>query len=188
MQRTAATPVEKVPASGSKTPWLVALLALAVVTVGPVIIHHRQSAAAHSSGEPPANPIEAPGRQPQPDQAATAPLDSASGMAVVRERHRSALAQHDGEPADPSWAQEMSSFIRRRLVAAAAGGGFKVLGVDCRSRTCVASVDWESASAAYGKWQAVVQGNYERCGVEVVLDEPVAAQARFGTKVLFPCR
>jgi len=192
MQRTTASPVEKVRVSMYTRLWKVAGLAFAMVTVGPILIS--RASAAHVavlsaiSPRPSSDAIEAPAKQPQSEQTAETPRDSAKELVAVRERHRSALAQHAREPPDPSWAHEMSSLIGRGLAAAAADGGFKILGVDCRSRTCVASVDWNSASAAYSKWPAVVRGSYGPCGVEVVLDEPGSAKARFETKLLLFCR
>jgi hypothetical protein len=191
-----------------------AILAFAAMTVGPTVIRQSKSAAASSIRKPLADDrermrfeisaldVRAAAVDPQPSadsmaaarpqppnaRAAASPLDPAKELTVLREQHRSALAQHAREPADPPWATEMSSVIGRGLAAIAFDGEFKVLGVDCRSRTCVASVDWESASTAYSRWPAVVRGSYGRCGVEVVLDEPAAAKTRFGTKILFPCR
>jgi hypothetical protein len=121
------------------------------------------------------------------EQPAVPPSDPAVEAAVERERHRVALDEHAREPANPSWAQQMATVVDRGLKERAAKGGFDVTDVDCRSRTCVASVEWKSAADAYHQWKQILGADYGSCGVEVVLDEDRGSSGRFGTKVLFPC-
>lgn len=102
-------------------------------------------------------------------------------------RHRKALDDHLLEPFDPAWASSTAKTIQEGLQGIAASGHLTALKPDCRSRTCVATVQWPSAAAAYQGWNALLNPNYGNCGVEVVLDDPSDPAAMFRTQVLFNC-
>jgi type IV secretory pathway VirB10-like protein len=214
VHKTTVAPTRNGRAPASAAPWIAGTAAFVAVAIVLVAIVHSRSTIPRQTGvqqeaeeeAPPALEAIAPGAPaarpaapvvpravavdpplsvPAP-QAVPPPAPAATAV-EIREKHRVALDQHAREPADSRWAQEMSAIVGTGLKTGATKGQFRVLDVDCRSRTCVASVEWESASTAYRQWKTLLGATYGQCGVEVVLDEPVDSNARFSTKVLFPC-
>jgi hypothetical protein len=102
-------------------------------------------------------------------------------------RHRKAIDDHGHETADGGWAAVTAPRIQAALKSAAARGGFEAITTDCRSRTCVSTVQWPSATAAQGNWRSILFPDYGSCGVEVMLDEPSDPNAPFQTQIVFDC-
>jgi hypothetical protein len=118
---------------------------------------------------------------------AVAPSDPAANRAFHQREHRELLERHAREPVAEAWASATAQRLRDVLRPITAGAGASLLGVDCRSSTCVARVEWRDFAAANLGWSAVLQGDYS-CAVRVTLDDAKDLGARFQTDVLFSCR
>ena len=111
----------------------------------------------------------------------------AQSKALQRAEHRRALEDHARESLDPAWARDTTNALTTALRPIAAGSDAAVVGVDCRSATCVADIEWPNLPAATRGWLPVLEGDYDRCSVRVTLDEAVDPNQRFRTRVLFTC-
>jgi hypothetical protein len=107
--------------------------------------------------------------------------------ATVRADHGKALEDHRRETIDTSWARDTSEALTTALRPLAASTDGAVVGVDCRSKTCVAEIEWTNFAAANRGWRSVLHGDYDRCSVRVTLDDAVDPERRFRTSVLFTC-
>jgi hypothetical protein len=118
------------------------------------------------------------------------PEPSAADAEAKRQRnHTDAVARHWKEPVDASWSADAVRAIQADLGEIAAKAGFSVVQTDCRTESCVAVTRWSSYDAAKSQWIAILNQSYrERCGVEVLLNEPPDPAARYETTVLFHCR
>lgn len=108
-------------------------------------------------------------------------------QAMVRAEHRKALEDHRRETIDTSWARDTSEVLATALRPLATSTDGAVVGVDCRSKTCVAEIEWTNFPAANRGWRSVLHGDYDRCSVRVTLDDAVDPERRFRTSVLFTC-
>jgi hypothetical protein len=117
---------------------------------------------------------------------AVAPRDPATNKAFHQREHRELLARHAREPISEAWASVTSQRLREVLQPITSGTGASLLGVDCRSSTCVARIEWRDLPAATSGWSAVLHGDYG-CAVRVTLDDAEDPGARFQTDILFSC-
>ena len=115
-----------------------------------------------------------------------APADLAANKEFHQREHRELIARHAREPRDQAWASATAQRLRDVLQPIVSGSGAALLGVDCRTSTCVAKVEWRNLPAAISGWPAVLNGDYG-CGVRVTLDDARNPGARFPTDVLFSC-
>jgi hypothetical protein len=117
---------------------------------------------------------------------AVAPLDPVVNEGSHQREHRALLARHAREPIAEAWASATAQRLRGVLQPITSGTGASLLGLDCRSSTCVARVEWRDLAAANLGWSAVLHGDYG-CAVRVTLDDAKDPGARFQTDVLFSC-
>lgn len=128
-----------------------------------------------------------------PDLAAAPPrvpdLSPEEAAARNRDRHRTAIADHDREPIDPKWGPATKRAFEEDLAKLAGDGHFEVARVDCRTTTCVADVTFGNYGAAVRDWKQLLMGRYStNCGREVLLDDaPQDGAAKFSTTVVFDC-
>ena len=130
----------------------------------------------------------APAPPQPPGVEVTMPADIAARRAEQQREHNEAVARHWKEPEDRRWAATASKNLRRELDEVAKRVGFDVVNMDCRTESCVAVTEWADYGAAMNGWGSILHRPYsERCGVQVMLEEPKARAARYQTTVLFMC-
>jgi hypothetical protein len=133
-----------------------------------------------------------PALQPQ-----AAPSSPATDRARELEEHyqadltllRQELTSHATEPFDATWAPELTQSIHDELVAIVpAEHGFKVDNVDCRSKTCVADLVYDSPDDALAGRGMLGQAHVEGCrGFRATLEPPTSA-ATYRTSIIYTCR
>ena len=91
--------------------------------------------------------------------------------------HAALLARVAREPVVPAWSARMTELVTRGLESdAQRGGRFRLARVDCRSSSCVATLEWRSradAQASFGALAHALPGL--PCTRELLLDEGAAA-------------
>jgi hypothetical protein len=107
--------------------------------------------------------------------------------AFHRAEHRKALDDHKRETLDPSWARDTAETLATTLRPITASAAASLVNLDCRSKTCVADIEWADFPAAMRGWKSVLQADYDRCSVRVTLDDARDPNTRFRTSVLFTC-
>jgi hypothetical protein len=102
---------------------------------------------------------------------------------------RQELTSHATEPFDATWAPELSKSIHDELVAIVpAEHGFKVDNVDCRSKTCVADLVYDTPDDALEGRGVLGQAHVEGChGFRATLEPPTSA-GPYHTSIVYTCR
>jgi hypothetical protein len=104
------------------------------------------------------------------------------------ETQANAIAEHEREPVDESWSQGAAQSVRQAIADAAADSPFAVRAVDCRSKTCVASVTFPSPAEALGRHRALGAVSPPVChGMSSVLDPPTG-DGPYDATVVYYCR
>jgi hypothetical protein len=101
--------------------------------------------------------------------------------------HAEALRAHDLEPIDPKWSEEATAAYAADLDKAAKTLGFRVLGVDCRQRSCASTLRWESYDAARnGQLPLLKMHRTVNCAIRLFTPPPSDPKAPYEARVLFP--
>jgi hypothetical protein len=117
-----------------------------------------------------------------------APEDHEAQRQRAREAYEAVLDQHTRAPVDPVWAEPTSATLGAAMgtLGASAGGNAVVKGVDCRTDSCVATLEFPSYTAARTSYAAYVSEMYEvNCARQVMLDTPEDPESPFSVQVLF---
>jgi len=132
----------------------------------------------------------APAVGPALDRPGPAPSGVTGGEQVVdhKAEHERAIARHDNEPVDGRRSVGLAAALGRELKGIKDAGGFRVVSLDCRTETCVATIEWSNHALAIQNWAPVLNHHYPPgCGVDMALDAPSTANAPFQTRVVFDC-
>lgn len=98
------------------------------------------------------------------------------------------LAAHEREPVDPAWAGAAEASLGRGLEAVAAGAGLRVVGVRCKTTTCVGTVEWPTYDAATAAYGTVLHQRYEpNCTRSILLPEPPDPGAPYRAELTVDC-
>jgi len=99
------------------------------------------------------------------------------------------LRQHDAEPIDGSWAPAQAASMRTELTALTpTEHAFKVEGVDCRDKTCVAELLYDTPDDALEGRGAIREARLKGChGMESTLAPPTAP-GPYRTRLIYDCR
>jgi hypothetical protein len=130
----------------------------------------------------------APPRRPPPSRHDRALPSIEEDRAQHLMEHDGRLARHKAAQVDPSWAPRVSAAFQRDLGAIAPLGHFDVLDVDCRTDSCVATLEFVDYKTAQQNWRTLMQKPYqENCGCTVFLDEPRDGATKYQTSVVYNC-
>jgi len=104
-------------------------------------------------------------------------------------RFEQRITTHSLEPVDLAWAPVVSRSIRSSLdfVAKQLGPevGLGIVNVDCRTRTCLATLMFANYEAALESFASILTADYNvRCSTEIVFREPPAGREESGSEVL----
>jgi hypothetical protein len=90
-----------------------------------------------------------------------------SEQVLRRYRHKIDDVRH--EPGNPVWASRAQESVRSALTDFGRSHDAKVLGVDCRSRSCVADLEWRTEAGARAGYRDLLHGRYEglNCDSEI---------------------
>jgi hypothetical protein len=147
--------------------------------------------AAESATLPSPAPSDAPApRALEPPPPAPVDIDEEMRQAgQFHERHHEALLRsHANEPKDARWAAGVEPKLAADLAKAAERGKFSIVGVDCRTTSCVGVMEWPSyAEAVRGYGAAMRQAYRVNCAQEILLPPPPNPQARYQASMIFDC-
>lgn len=102
------------------------------------------------------------------------------------------IDKHKQEPVDSAWSQATSQTIREPLVAAESGDGAKVKDVDCRSKTCTATLTFSNPSDALAYIQqggkTSSRAAIKTCNGSIMIPTPPTSDGAYDLTVLYTCR
>jgi len=103
-------------------------------------------------------------------------------------RHARDIEDHGREPVDIKWARRTEATFRSELTQLGEAHGFSVVSTDCRTTTCVSTLEWPQYGKAVGGWRDIVVARYEtNCGRDIVLPEPDDPSQPYRATVVFDC-
>jgi hypothetical protein len=97
--------------------------------------------------------------------------DPALARAKHLAEHEASIAAHQSEPVDESWARETSAALEGELVPTLEKVHARLAQMDCRSATCLATVDFGSYANAATHWPALFATVHRGCGIEFTLGD-----------------
>jgi hypothetical protein len=107
------------------------------------------------------------------------------------ELHTKAIAEAKAEPIDRAWASSTEATVQTDLgtvAAASASRGMSVVGVECRTNHCLATLQWPSFTAASAGYFGVLHGRLQvNCAREILLPEPADVTATYEATAVFDC-
>ncbi|AUX46476.1 uncharacterized protein SOCE26_079820 [Sorangium cellulosum] len=116
------------------------------------------------------------------------PSGSPEDAARVVERFQGALADHDLAPVEPGWASRTGAALGEALVGLKDRARFTIVEVDCRTRSCAATLEWTSYTDATNDAPAILHARYRAdCGKTVLMPPPEDPASVYRTRVLFEC-
>jgi len=123
-----------------------------------------------------------------PEPQAARPLTEEESRALHEEDFDNKLADHARDSVDSTWAPAARSNFVNDLSAIASDSKFHLVGVDCRTSTCVAEVEWSNYGDAVSEFGSVLHARYKQnCGSTILLPEPPDLAVRYRAKAVFEC-
>ncbi|WP_157775352.1 hypothetical protein [Melittangium boletus] len=104
------------------------------------------------------------------------------------QQHQQQLDMHSREPVDPTWSRSARDSFGADFASLTRGQGFTLKDIDCRSHTCVTTVEWPSYAAATQGYSLLLQHSYAMdCARSILLPEPSAPQGNYQARLLLDC-
>lgn len=100
-----------------------------------------------------------PNRQPPPTWG-TPPAADNPQVAAVRAAIEEDIDTHRSQPVDPNWGPASAEQVRDDLEASSIAALIDVVDVDCRSTTCLATVEWEDYGVAFRTYRRLLTHHY----------------------------
>jgi hypothetical protein len=114
--------------------------------------------------------------------------DPSEGPRRDEERFRGRVDAHFDQPVDRRFAEPAERSYRKELDEIAAGAGFDVRGVDCRTSSCVATVEWKNYHEAISSYGRLMFHRFSmNCGVGASLPAPDDPSSPYAGRILFRC-
>jgi hypothetical protein len=104
--------------------------------------------------------------------------------------HVEGIEAHYREASDARWAPAATQSTQRDLesLAVSAESRFGIKGVDCRSTTCVAELEWSDYETAVNGYPDLLHHAYAlNCARRIVLPEPGAPEQPYRASLLIDC-
>lgn len=146
--------------------------------------------------------IEAPPPQPKveppPPAPASAPVAVAKKTRVIKKQARVAqgptpedlVKAHESDSVDGDWSSATADKLQADFEKMDTSHSFAVSGIDCRSKSCLVSVEWDSFKHAEDSKDEIVGAAYSvACGKRLVAPPGKAKDGNFRATLLFyDCR
>jgi hypothetical protein len=127
----------------------------------------------------------APSSEPAPMPAPPSPEESKQ---MLFERQRTLVADHQKDPLDPVWSVATVKNFDADFEAMAQNSPVKLLSIDCRTTSCLATVRWENYATALAKGSVLAHYPYSTtCARQVVQPPPDDENAPYVSTVVFDC-
>jgi len=153
----------------------------AAIPLGRAAIFPTPPAGAHSTGTAPHEPPEAP-------PAILADMDPEQARLYYENEHQRKIEEHYTEVVDKAWQRRTTPMFEHDLGIVAGEAGFEVSSVDCRSVTCVATLNWDNFEHARTTYADVLHYAYDaNCAGEIILPRPADKSLNYDATVIFNC-
>lgn len=114
-----------------------------------------------------------------------------SGNSAVSEEQafQNRIAEHARDPIDRAWASQSAQALQIDITSMSArAGGCHVVDVDCRTSSCVATIEWPNFRAARDNYQRFTQQAFHvNCAREMTLIPPQDDSRPFQASIFFDC-
>lgn len=99
------------------------------------------------------------------------------------------LARHDDSPVDQDFSSQVEPIIEKDLAdLSQLAGGFEVVSVECRSKSCKAEMLWDDYPSASQNFQPLLLNGYGiDCRTDILLPRPDDAEAAYEGSFLMHC-
>ncbi len=122
---------------------------------------------------------------PAPEEA---PPDPEQAWREVRRQHDEALQRHREEPVDNAWSGQATSLLREDLGALADGRTFRLADLNCKTISCVATLEWPSFATASREARDVIAAPHRvNCATTVLTPAPDDPAAPYRAEIFFDC-
>ena len=120
----------------------------------------------------------------------SSPPDAEADRAALIREFEERIAAHETEQPDDAWAVQTSNDIHQTLQALEQEGGFTLLEVDCKSRTCLAWIQWDNLPAAQQNFGKLLTADFgASCYTEILLrSPPTDISTKYEEVMYFRCR
>jgi hypothetical protein len=116
------------------------------------------------------------------------PLSPEEERRITEEHFRARVEEHLNEPIDQDWARRMGQAVGERVGSASGRYGFRTVGLECRSSTCLATIEWPPTSDARSSFGGFMSRMVDpECGREGYLFRPDDPNSTSQAQVLFLC-
>ena len=128
--------------------------------------------------------------QPRHADMASASVDPEAEKEKRERAFAESIRSHRQEHKDSAWSGEFEGAIGRSLSTLSSAHGFSTTAIDCRTESCVATIEWPTYADAMLQWKAVLLGTSDvPCARMLLLpDDPSGADdsaRRYSHDVLF---
>jgi hypothetical protein len=136
-----------------------------------------------------AAPLDSSNAAPRPP---SPPADEVATMEQhkreVEQRHEQAIRTHRAQPIDPAWARKTNAMLQSDLTELAASSSFKLIEADCRTTSCIATVEWPSYGKAMVEWRRLLHHGYQaNCSREITLPDAQDPQGAYQATIVLDC-
>ena len=115
------------------------------------------------------------------------PPDEEETVERTRQVWDAQVEAHEDAPVDPQWSNEARASFERGLTDAAGELGGDVR-VDCRTDSCLATVEFDSYGSATTSFSGLLEHDYDlNCETSVAMPPPEDPNAPYGAEILFVC-
>jgi hypothetical protein len=112
--------------------------------------------------------------------------DPIASRAALENQYAADLANHRRDARDPKWAPRAESGIRDTIGTVA--GTHKATRVECKTTSCVATMEWPSYDEALHGYGRLLTAIYTpNCAVKILVHDPVDGQQTYQEQLLFDC-
>jgi hypothetical protein len=141
----------------------------------------RQSKNGASEGEEPSKPETS-------DRDEFGGLDENKHREQLLARHEASIAGHQQQPVDHKWASTTATSFQADIGSFAEHAKLSLVSVDCRTTTCIATVEWASYENAIKNYERLLHFNYKaNCQRQVLLPAPQDRSRPYRETVYFDC-
>ncbi len=128
-------------------------------------------------------------RSSEPLPPAAPPMSPEESARIDAQRHTAVLEAHASEPTDPKWAPHATSALRGHLEDLAPKLKGRLVDLDCRSVTCVGTLEWPSRADAMQsvRTMATTAYRHENCAREFWVTNGGSSDGSARTQVIFNC-
>lgn len=128
------------------------------------------------------------GALPQDEPHPPTPEEIEAQKARLLSNHQEAIEKHRREPVDSSWSRSTTELFTSDIESLEEKADLKLISVDCKTRSCIATIEWKSFNEAQSNYGAILHHPYAaNCSREILLPEPDEPADPYQVTVVFDC-